>query len=113
MLAKREENADAEAAETEQTEEVAAAEEDYSALTAAIASEIEKGTSQRFDKVEEDIAKLTELVSGAVSDVEYEEDYEETEEDYTALSEVVAAEIEKGGSSRLDSVEELPQGLTA
>ena len=107
MLAKREESAEAEeVAETEQTEEVAAAEEDYSALTAALASEIEKGTSRRFDKVEEDIAKLTELVSGAVSDVDYEEDYEETEEDYTALSEVVAAEIEKGVSSRLDSVEE-------
>ncbi len=107
MLAKREESAEAEeVAETEQAEEVAAAEEDYSALTAALASEIEKGTSRRFDKVEEDIAKLTELVSGAVSDVDYEEDYEETEEDYTALSEVVAAEIEKGVSSRLDSVEE-------
>ena len=81
---------------------------DYSGLTEVIATEIEKGTGARFDKVEDEIAKLAELVSSVVTDEsgEYEEEYEDYEEDYSAISEVIATEIEKGVSVRLSGIEE-------
>lgn len=97
-------------------------EPDYSSLAEIVAAEIEKGTASRFDKVEDDIAKLSDLVSSiTVEDVdEYAEeeegeeygDEEYVEEDYTALSEVVAAEIEKGVGSRLSGIEENVAKLT-
>lgn len=64
--------------------------------------------STRFDSVEEKLSELSELISGGEEEyAEDEEDYEEaTEEDYTKLSEIVAAEIDKGVSARFDSVEE-------
>lgn len=86
-------------------------EEEIATLSETIATEIEKGTASRFDKVEEDIAKIYELVSNIVVDDGEEQFIEEGEEvyddaDYSSLSEIVAAEIEKGVTSRLDSVEE-------
>ncbi len=96
-------DAEAEEAEEEYSEEY------FEKLTSLMAAEIEKGTSSRFDKVEEDIAKLTELVNNTVSEEEYEETEEladDVEADYSRLSEVVAAEIEKGVTTRFDKVEE-------
>lgn len=96
-------DAEAEEAEEEYSEEY------FEKLTSLMAAEIEKGTSSRFDKVEEDIAKLTELVNNTVSEEEYEETEEladDVEADYSRLSEVVAAEIERGVTTRFDKVEE-------
>ncbi len=117
MLTSREETATAseeENAVTEQTAETVEETEaedkrDLGELCEVIANEIEKGTGARFDKVEDEIAKLAELVSGVVTDGdgEYEEEYEEYgEEDYSAISEVIANEIEKGVSVRLSGIEE-------
>lgn len=104
--------AEAEAADTaEAAEEIAAAEEieekDYTELCSLMAAEIEKGTSHRFDKVEEDIAKLADLVSGIVVEDEPEVEYEEIdgEPDYSKLSEAVATELEKV-TARFDAVDE-------
>ena len=94
--------------EYEETEELADdVEADYSRLSEVVAAEIEKGVTTRFDKVEEDIAKLTELISSE-EEAEYEEEYEEypAETDYSKLSEVVAAEIEKNVTSRLDGMQD-------
>ena len=94
--------------EYEETEELADdVEADYSRLSEVVAAEIERGVTTRFDKVEEDIAKLTELISSE-EEAEYEEEYEEypAETDYSKLSEVVAAEIEKNVTSRLDGMQD-------
>ena len=117
MLTSREEIATAseeESAVTEQTAETVEETEaedkrDLGELSEVIANEIEKGTGARFDKVEDEIAKLAELVSSVVTDGdgEYEEEYEEYgEEDYSSISEVIAKEIEKGVSVRLSGIEE-------
>ena len=117
MLTSREEIATAseeESAVTEQTAETVEETEaedkrDLGELSEVIANEIEKGTGARFDKVEDEIAKLAELVSSVVTDGdgEYEEEYEEYgEEDYSSISEVIANEIEKGVSVRLSGIEE-------
>ncbi|HBN12124.1 MAG TPA: hypothetical protein DD415_00750, partial [Clostridiales bacterium] len=104
-----EEAVEAEAADTsEASEEIAVTEErDYTELCSLMAAEIEKGTSQRFDKVEEDIAKLADLVSGIVVEEEPEVEYEEFdgEPDYSKLSEAVASELEKV-TARFDAVDE-------
>ena len=94
-----------------------------SRITAIVTDEIHKDTEARFDKLEESIAKITELLTP--SEEESEEEYEEeseteeteeveeeyasdgiTEEELASLSEVVASEIEKGTASRFDKVEE-------
>ncbi len=111
-----EEESDADEEVEEPEEEEIEGEEELS-LAEVVATEIEKGTASRFDKVEEDIAKIYELVSNIVveeevtaeqvdSGVEYED------ADYSHLSEIVACEIEKGVSSRLDNVEEKLTSLT-
>ncbi len=92
----------------EVAEEIAVTEErDYTELCSLMASEIEKGTSHRFDKVEEDIAKLADIVSGIVVEDEPEVEYEDFdgEPDYAKLSEVVATELEKV-TARFDTVDE-------
>ena len=113
-----EETAEEEYAEEEVAEE---AEEEVS-ISEIVAEELEKGVSPRFDKVDEDIARIYELVSGIVVEETEEEisdgeEYAETEEyaddaDYSKLSEIVATEIEKGVTARLDSVEEKLNSLT-
>lgn len=109
QMAEEGEVADAEAADiSEASEEIAVTEErDYTELCSLMAAEIEKGTSQRFDKVEEDIAKLADLVSGIVVEDEPEVEYEEFdgEPDYSKLSEVVATELERV-TARFDAVDE-------
>ena len=98
-----------------------ASEEEKASISDIVAEELEKGVSPRFDKVDEDIAKIYELVSNIVVEEEGEnkadEEYTEIEEyadeaDYSKLSDIVASEIEKGVSSRLDSVEEKINNLT-
>ncbi len=113
-----EETAEEEYAEEEVAEE---AEEEVS-ISEIVAEELEKGVSPRFDKVDEDIARIYELVSGIVVEETEEEisdgeEYAETEEyaddaDYSKLSEIVATEIERGVTARLDSVEEKLNSLT-
>ncbi len=113
--------------EEEQIEEAPdeISEEELASLSETIAAEIEKGTAPRFDKVEEDIARIYDIVSSIVVDESEDAEYVETEEegeadeaveyadaDYTRLSEIVASEIEKGVSARLDSVEEKLDSLT-
>ncbi|MDE6442330.1 MAG: hypothetical protein K2L12_06240, partial [Clostridia bacterium] len=86
----------------EQEEEVV--EEDYTALSTAIADEVEKRVNSRLEGLEENVAKINEAIA---AEPEYEEQEEEVvEEDYTALSTAVADEVEKRVNSRLDSVEE-------
>ncbi len=111
-----EEESDADEEVEEPEEEEIEGEEELS-LAEVVATEIEKGTAPRFDKVEEDIAKIYELVSNIVveEDVTAEQvdsgvEYEDA--DYSHLSEIVACEIEKGVSSRLDNVEEKLTSLT-
>ena len=120
--------------EPEEVEEEETAEEEYTedaveeeaeeevSISEIVAEELEKGVSPRFDKVDEDIARIYELVSGIVVEETEEEisdgeEYAETEEyaddaDYSKLSEIVATEIEKGVTARLDSVEEKLNSLT-
>ena len=93
--------------------------EGISKITELVFEGVKKDSEERFAKVEEEIAKLSELVTNAVSDdygeEEYEEDYDEqaaAEEDYSRISEIVAAEIEKGVASRFESVEENFNKLT-
>ncbi|MDE7440496.1 MAG: hypothetical protein K2N23_08330 [Clostridia bacterium] len=113
------EDVEEEVEETEEVEDDEITEEEMASLSETIATEIEKGTAPRFDKVEEDIARIYELVSNMVVEEGDEVEYDETEEaveyedaDYSHLSEIVASEIEKGVSSRLDSVEEKLDSLT-
>ena len=120
--------------EPEEVEEEETAEEEYTedaveeeaeeevSISEIVAEELEKGVSPRFDKVDEDIARIYELVSGIVveeteDEISDGEEYAETEEyaddaDYSKLSEIVATEIEKGVTARLDSVEEKLNSLT-
>lgn len=94
-----------------------------SRITAIVTDEIHKDTEARFDKLEESIAKITELLTPSEEETEeeyaeepeteeaagIEEEYAEdavTEEELASLSEVVASEIEKGTASRFDKVEE-------
>ncbi len=120
--------------EPEEVEEEETAEEEYTedaveeeaeeevSISEIVAEELEKGVSPRFDKVDEDIARIYELVSGIVVEETEEEisdgeEYAGTEEyaddaDYSKLSEIVATEIEKGVTARLDSVEEKLNSLT-
>ena len=96
----------------EDYDEQAAAEEDYSRISEIVAAEIEKGVASRFESVEENFNKLTDLLTAEEDEVTEDEQPEEVEEaeevyeeDYSKLSEIVAAEIEKGVTARLDSVE--------
>ena len=96
----------------EDYDEQAAAEEDYSRISEIVAAEIEKGVASRFESVEENFNKLTDLLTAEEDEVAEDEQPEEVEEaeevyeeDYSKLSEIVAAEIEKGVTARLDSVE--------
>ncbi len=120
--------------EPEEVEEEETAEEEYTedaveeeaeeevSISEIVAEELEKGVSPRFDKVDEDIARIYELVSGIVVEETEEEisdgeEYAGTEEyaddaDYSKLSEIVATEIERGVTARLDSVEEKLNSLT-
>ncbi len=94
-----------------------------SRITAIVTDEIHKDTEARFDKLEESIAKITELLTPSEEETEeeyaeepeteeaagIEEEYAEdavAEEELASLSEVVASEIEKGTASRFDKVEE-------
>ena len=104
---------------TEEVEEEETAEEEYTedaveeeaeeevSISEIVAEELEKGVSPRFDKVDEDIARIYELVSGIVVEDEPEVEYEDFdgEPDYAKLSEVVATELEKV-TARFDTVEE-------
>lgn len=94
-----------------------------SRITAIVTDEIHRDTEARFDKLEESIAKITELLTPSEEETEeeyaeepeteeaaeIEEEYAEdavAEEELASLSEVVASEIEKGTASRFDKVEE-------
>ena len=75
--------------EPEEVEEEETAEEEYTedaveeeaeeevSISEIVAEELEKGVSPRFDKVDEDIARIYELVSGIV--------VEETEEEISTV----------------------------
>ena len=92
-----------------------------SRITAIVTEEIEKDTDERFNKLEEDISKIYELVSNiVVEEEEYAEaegeaeeyaDEEISEEDYQAISDMVA-QIENNLSARFDTVEEKIDSLT-
>ncbi len=91
-----------EAKDTVETTE--SAKDDYSGLSEVVAAEIEKGVAARLDNIQDDIAKITEVIT---AEDEPEEEYAEedyAEDDYSKLSELVAAEIEKGVSAQLNSV---------
>ena len=102
--------------EDEKAYEEAAAEEEaeyYAKLSEVVASEIEKGVTARLDRMQENVDRITEIVTA--DDGEYDEEdekayeeaaAEEESEYYAKLSEVVASEIEKGVASRLDKMEE-------
>ena len=64
-----------------------------SRITAIVTEEIEKDTDARFDKLEESIAKINELVSNIVVEAEEEEpeevEEEVTEEEYQTISDLV------------------------
>ena len=91
-----------EAKDTVETTE--SAKDDYSGLSEVVAAEIEKGVAARLDNIQDDIAKITEIIT---AEDEPEEEYTEedyAEDDYSKLSELVAAEIEKGVTAQLNSV---------
>ncbi len=91
-----------EAKDTVETTE--SAKDDYSGLSEVVAAEIEKGVAARLDNIQDDIAKITEVIT---AEEEPEEEYAEedyAEDDYSKLSELVAAEIEKGVTAQLNSV---------
>ncbi len=91
-----------EAKDTVETTE--SAKDDYSGLSEVVAAEIEKGVAARLDNIQDDIAKITEIIT---AEEEPEEEYAEedyAEDDYSKLSELVAAEIEKGVTAQLNSV---------
>ncbi len=91
-----------EAKDTVETTE--SAKDDYSGLSEVVAAEIEKGVAARLDNIQDDIAKITEVIT---AEEEPEEEYTEedyAEDDYSKLSELVAAEIEKGVTAQLNSV---------
>lgn len=89
--------------------------------TEAVADDIGTRVYERFDKLEDDVAKIYDIVSSIVVETEEAETTDEGEiseeaettddtrsfvaADYEKLSEIVASEIEKGVSARLDSVE--------
>lgn len=76
-------------------------EEDYTAISEAVASEVESRITARLESVEDSVSRLTEMLS--VEEAPYEEEYTE---DYTAISEAVASEVEKRVAARFDTVEE-------
>lgn len=81
-------------------------ERDYEKISQVVATEIEKYTAQKFGEVVEGINKLTDLIN-TPEEVEDVEEY--AEQGYTEISDisdVVASEIQKGVSSRLESIEE-------
>ena len=84
------------------------AEEEYQSV-----SELVNNISTRFESVEEKIDNLSGLLTGEeeYAEEEYAEDADE--EEYAKLSEIVATEIEKGVSSRLDSIDENIQKLNS
>ena len=116
--------AEGEEVETEAGEEVTEiTEEEMASLSEVVATEIEKGTASRFDKVEEDIAKIYDIVSSIVVEeeeteetevAEGEEVYAEeevTEEEYQTISDMLN-QMETNLTSRFDAVEEKIDSLT-
>ena len=94
--------------EESSTEEL---EVDYTVLSEAVANEVERRVSVRLEALEENVSKITDIITTADEEVSNEESYyartpEVADEDYTVLSEAVASEVEKRVSYRLNSVEE-------
>ena len=94
--------------EESSTEEL---EVDYTVLSEAVANEVERRVSVRVEALEENVSKITDIITTADEEVSNEESYyartpEVADEDYTVLSEAVASEVEKRVSYRLNSVEE-------
>ncbi len=85
-------------------EEAAAEEESeyYAKLSEVVASEIEKGVASRLDKMEENVANLSDYVKSVPNS---EVVATAAQEDYSRLSEVVAYEIEKGMGDRFNRVD--------
>ena len=83
-------------------------------LPVIVAAEIEKGVKDRLDTIEENIAKITHLVTTEEEIAEYEE-YEvlDEDDDYAGrISEAVASELEKRVADRLVTLEENVNKLT-
>ena len=94
--------------EESSTEEL---EVDYTVLSEAVANEVERRVSVRLEALEENVSKITDIITTADEEVSNEESYyartpEVADDDYTVLSEAVASEVEKRVSYRLNSVEE-------
>ena len=94
--------------EESSTEEL---EVDYTVLSEAVANEVERRVSVRLEALEENVSKITDIITTADEEVSNEEsNYAQSpdvaDEDYTVLSEAVASEVEKRVSYRLNSVEE-------
>ena len=80
-------------------------------ITELVSEEITRGTDARFDRVEENLQKLSDIIA-RIDDNTVDNEEARPEDDYSRISEIVAEEIEKSTASRFDKVEDGLNRLT-